>query len=78
MDIQTRLAKAKTSLMLEYPFWGTLVMNMPFKITDAVPTAATDGKQVLFNPEFCDKQNDEELSPASDVSQVQRSHKANK
>lgn len=60
-DLQTRLAKAKTSLMLEYPFWGTLVMNMPFKITDAVPTAATDGKQVLFNPEFCDKQNDEEL-----------------
>ena len=58
-DLQTRLAKAKTSLMLEYPFWGTLVMNMPFKITDAVPTAATDGKQVLFNPEFCDKQNDE-------------------
>ena len=60
-DLQTRLAKAKTSLMLEYPFWGTLVMNMPFRLSDAVPTAATDGKQVLFNPEFCDKQNDEEL-----------------
>ena len=60
-DLQTRLAKAKTSLMLDYPFFGTLVMNMQFNITDAVPTAATDGKQVLFNPEFCDKQNDEEL-----------------
>lgn len=61
MDIKTRLAKAKTSLMLEYPFWGTLVMNMPFIIDDTIPTACTNGKWVKFNPDFVNKQNDEEL-----------------
>ena len=61
MDIQTRLSKAKTSLMLEYPFWGTLVMNMPFKLDENIPTACTNGKEVRFNPEYCDGLNDEEL-----------------
>jgi len=56
-----RLAKAKTALVLEHPFIGNIALNMPFKLTDAVPTAATNGKEVLFNPEFVDKQNDEQL-----------------
>ena len=59
MDIQTRLSKAKTSLMLEYPFWGTLVMNMPFSLDENIPTACTNGKWVKFNPEFVDTLNDE-------------------
>ena len=61
MDIQTRLSKAKTSLMLEYPFWGTLVMNMPFSLDENIPTACTNGKWVKFNPDFVDTLNDEEL-----------------
>ena len=51
-DLETRLAKAKAALILEHPFWGTLAMNMKTIITDEVPTAATDGKRVLFNPDF--------------------------
>ena len=61
MNIQTRLSKAKTSLMLEYPFWGTLVMNMPFSLDENIPTACTNGKWVKFNPDFVNSLNDEEL-----------------
>jgi len=57
-----RLAKAKTSLILEHPFVGTVAMNMPFMLTVDVPTAATNGKKVMFNPHFVDTLTDEELT----------------
>lgn len=60
-SIETRLAKAKTSLILEHPFVGSIALNMPFEFTDQVPTAATDGKRVIFNPEFVEKLTDDEL-----------------
>ena len=34
------------------PFFGTLALMAPIVITDAVPTAATDGERLLFNPAF--------------------------
>jgi len=57
-----RLAKAKTNLVLEHPFVGTVAMNMPFILTVDVPTAATNGKKVMFNPHFVDTLTDEELT----------------
>lgn len=59
--LNRRLAKAKTSLILEHPFVGTIALNMPFILTEDVPTAATNGKQVLFNPHFIDPLCDEQL-----------------
>jgi predicted metal-dependent peptidase len=61
MELSKRLSKAKTALVLEHPFIGNVAMNMPFKISEDVPTAATNGKQVLFNPDFCADLNDEEM-----------------
>lgn len=56
-----RLAKAKTALILEHPFVGTIALNMPFILSEDVPTAATNGKWVKFNPSFIDPLTDEEL-----------------
>ena len=61
MEIEKRLSKAKTSLVLEHPFIGNIALNMPFEVTEEVPTAATDGKRAKFNPNFCEKLSDEEL-----------------
>ena len=61
MELERRIAKAKTALILEHPFFGNLAMNMPFEITKEVPTAATNGDRVLFNPDFCQPLSDEEL-----------------
>lgn len=60
-DVSKRISKAKTALILEHPFIGSVALNMPMIIDDSVPTAATDGKRVLFNEEFCNGLNDEEL-----------------
>ena len=61
MNLETKLSKAKTSLILEHPFIGTIALNMPFKLDENVQTAATDGKQVLFNPDFIKGLTDEEM-----------------
>ena len=61
MDLERRIAKAKTALILEHPFFGNLAMNMPFELSEDVPTAATNGSRVLFNPSFCEPLKDDEL-----------------
>jgi predicted metal-dependent peptidase len=59
--LTTKLAKAKTSLILEHPFVGSIALGMPFEFDEGIPTAATNGKRVKFNPEFVDKLTDEEV-----------------
>ena len=59
--LQTKLAKAKTSLILEHPFIGTIALSMPFVWDETIPTAATNGKRVAFNPSFVDMLSDDEL-----------------
>lgn len=59
--LERRLAKAKTSLILEHPFIGTIALNMQYIVTTDVPTAATNGKYIKFNPDFIDPLCDEQL-----------------
>lgn len=61
MDLMKRLSKAKTSLILEHPFIGSVALNMPMTLSTDVPTAATNGKRVLYNPDFIEPLTDEEL-----------------
>jgi len=61
MDTEKRLSKAKTALILEHPFVGNIALNMPFELTEDIPTAATNGERVMFNPDFCEERSDEEL-----------------
>jgi len=52
MDILQRISKAKTSLILEHPFFGAIALNMPTKLDDTIPTACTNGAVVRYNPDF--------------------------
>lgn len=66
MSLEDRISKAKTKLILEHPFVGTIALTMPFVITREgpmalTPTAATDGVRVYMHPDFCDKLTDEQL-----------------
>jgi predicted metal-dependent peptidase len=56
-----RIAKGKTSLILDHPFVGTVALNMPMTIDESIPTAATNGKQVKYNPWFVNELTDEEI-----------------
>ena len=59
--LERRLSKVKVSLLLEYPFFGNLALGMPHEINYTVPTAATNGKRIIYNPDFCAKLCDKEL-----------------
>ncbi len=61
--LQRRLSKAKTSLVLDHLFFGTIALNMPFALDENLspPTAATNGRWVKFHPEFVNTLTDDEL-----------------
>ena len=65
MSIETeamvRIEKARARLILERRFYGVLVSNVEPVISRRFPTAATNGRQHFWNPDFVATLNDEEL-----------------
>jgi predicted metal-dependent peptidase len=56
--ILTKLAAARTRLIMERPFLGALVMHLPLKAApDWCKTTATDAKAFYFNPGFIENLN---------------------
>jgi len=53
--------KARTDVILTNRFYGVLVSNVDPVLSKAIPTAATNGKQHFFNPEFVNKLFTKEL-----------------
>ncbi|MBM4181732.1 MAG: hypothetical protein FJ209_09315 [Betaproteobacteria bacterium] len=53
-QLETKLAAARTRLILEKPFLGSLVMHLPLKAADAqwCKTTATDARNFYFNPAY--------------------------
>ena len=58
--IERLLAKARTALVLEHPFIGNVALNLPYVSDYTIKTAATNGKNIRYNPHFIDSLNDEE------------------
>jgi len=52
--IQTKLAAARTRLILEKPFLGALVLRLPLVEADPrwCPTVATDARALYYNPDY--------------------------
>lgn len=46
------LSKAKARLLMDHPFFATLLLTTPVVITTDVELAATDMQKIYFNPEF--------------------------
>jgi predicted metal-dependent peptidase len=55
---ERKLSRARTQLLLNQPFFGTLCLRLKLE-AGAVPTMATDGKRIVYNAQFV-----EELKPA--------------
>jgi len=52
--IETKLAAARTRLILDKPFLGALVLRLPMEPADDAwcPTTATDARKFYYNPEY--------------------------
>ena len=47
-----RIQKARTALLLDHPFFGSLPYRLKDRESLAVKTMATDGVSLLWNPQF--------------------------
>jgi predicted metal-dependent peptidase len=54
--IETKLASARTRLILDKPFLGALVLRLPMQAasSDWCPTTATDARTFYYNPDYID------------------------
>jgi predicted metal-dependent peptidase len=52
MDAKLKVSRAVTKLAFEVPFFGSCALSVGTLATDQIPTAATDGKTILYNEEF--------------------------
>jgi len=57
MEVQERraqqlLSEAKTFLLRRSRFWASIVLSMPTKLDDSVPSMYTDGRVIGFNSNF--------------------------
>jgi predicted metal-dependent peptidase len=51
------IQKARTALVLDHPFFGSLLFRLKDRPSSAVKTMATDGVSLLWNPEFVETLN---------------------
>lgn len=56
-----RLIRARTKLLLRYPFFGHLALNLKLRTSTTVKTVSTDGKKLLYNPDFVRQQDEQTL-----------------
>src|SRR5215469_12849449 len=52
MSASGRIQKARTALLLDHPFFGSLLYRLKDRESRAIKTMATDGVSLLWNPEF--------------------------
>jgi len=54
MDTLDKMRKARTSLILDHPFFGSLALQLELEDSKQVMTCAVDGKHLFYNCEFID------------------------
>ena len=59
-SLTRRLSSSQLRLRVRHPFFATLLMFADTEVSQAIDTAATDGKKILLNESFVlDLSNDE-------------------
>ncbi len=59
---EVRIQKSRTTLLLDHPFFGTLLFRLGAKPSRMVGTMATNGISLFYNPEFVETLNAAELA----------------
>ena len=55
------ITKAKATLIIEQPFFASLLLGMPMHETTSIPTFGTDGKMILYNPKYAATLKEQEV-----------------
>lgn len=52
--VKSQIAKARAGLIIDQPFFASLLLPMPIYETDQVETFATDGESIIYNPQWAE------------------------
>jgi predicted metal-dependent peptidase len=55
MEVNQKLAKARSLLVLDQPFFGVLALKMAMVEDGTIPTMCTDGTEIRFSPQFVEQ-----------------------
>jgi len=58
--LNKKLRDARLSILLRYPFFGTLLMNLKLGLAN-IETAATDMRRIIWDPQFLSRLSEEEI-----------------
>ena len=61
LSAAVRLKQGRTKLLLDFPFFGVLILRLKDRETPSIETMATDGVSLFYNPEFVAKLTPPEL-----------------
>lgn len=61
-EIETRIVRSRIQLLMKYPFYGTLALQLQIVEDPSVGTAAVDGKRFYYSPDFIKKLTEGELN----------------
>ena len=56
--MSTETDKIKRKLLVKYPTFGSIIANLDFQQSNSIDTAGTDGKVLLYNPDFLNNLNE--------------------
>lgn len=59
--VDIRMTKARSSLIMSQPFFGTLALHLELVEDETVETMATDGSKLIYAPSFLDSISPDEL-----------------
>ena len=61
MKAKDLISIARSTLLLDQPFFGVLSLRLELEEMPFIPTCAVDGKKFYFNPTFVESLKDSEL-----------------
>lgn len=61
-DIADLLTRSRIQMLMTFPFFGILALNLKMVQDYSCPTAATDGKRFIYNPHFIKKLDEGEIN----------------
>lgn len=61
MKAQQRIDRARWWAISEQPFYGSLAMSLADVMDPSIPTSATDGVKIMWNPTFIESLTEEEV-----------------
>jgi len=60
-EVAERVERQAVKIVVDHPFWSSLLLQMGVQQVDHIPTACTDGDKIYYNPEYYARLDDQEI-----------------